>query len=103
MVASAAILLAVVAYGVSRLREGRQPVAPDAAAPATAVNPAPDLEEVLRQFEENFNELLEARKAALEQTRDGIVPPEAARNITRLEARDRELRELTGKLSSAAP
>jgi len=49
----------------------------------------------LRQFEENFNALMEARKQAFLQTPDGGPPPAAlAAEIARLEARDRELREL---------
>ena len=49
----------------------------------------------LRQFEENLTALLEARKQAFLQTPDGGSPPAAlAAEIARLEARDRELREL---------
>jgi serine/threonine protein kinase len=55
----------------------------------------------LRQFEENFNALMEARKQAFMQTPEGGSPPAAlAAEIARLEARDRELRELVRGSSS---
>jgi len=52
----------------------------------------------LQQFEENLNALLEARKRAFLQTPDGGSPPaDLAAEIGRLEARDRELRELVSR------
>lgn len=48
-----------------------------------------------RRWEENFNALMEARKQALMQTpKDGSVPDRLAAEVSRLEARDQELREL---------
>ena len=56
----------------------------------------------LRQFEENLNAIFEARKQAFLQTPDGGSPPAAlVAEIARLEARDRELRELVR--SSGSP
>jgi hypothetical protein len=52
----------------------------------------------LRQFEENLTALIEARQQALRQTPDGGSSPAAlAAEIGRLEARDRELRELVSR------
>ncbi len=49
----------------------------------------------LRQLEENLTALYEARKQAFLQTPEGGTPPAAlTKEIARLEARDRELREL---------
>jgi len=59
-------------------------------------------EAALQQFEENRNALMEARKQAYLQTPDGgSTPATLAAEITRLEARDRELRELVR--SSGSP
>ena len=55
----------------------------------------------LRQFEDNLTALLEARKRAALQTPAGdSVPADLNAEITRLEARDRELRELVRRSGS---
>jgi serine/threonine protein kinase len=58
-------------------------------------------EAAMRQFEENLNALMEARKQAFLQTPDGGPPPaDLAAEIARLEARDRELQELVRRSKS---
>ena len=99
---------AALAEEIARL-EARDPVAARAAAVwfrqsrSAEVNASRTTRDAaLRQFEENLTALLEARKQAFLQTPDGGSPPATlAAEITRLEARDRELRELVR--SSGSP
>ena len=99
---------AALAEEIARL-EARDPVAARAAAVwfrqsrSAEVNASRTTRDAaLRQFEENLTALLEARKQAFLQTPDGgSTPATLAAEITRLEARDRELRELVR--SSGSP
>jgi serine/threonine protein kinase len=79
---------------IARL-EALDPLAARAAAVWLRQSPAAARDSALRQFRDNLTALLEARKRALLQTPAGGSPPAAlAAEIARLEARDRELREL---------
>ena len=99
---------AALAEKIARL-EARDPVAARAVAvwlrqsrPGGGSVPPIALEAALQQFEENRNALMEARKQAYLQTPDGeSTPATLAAEITRLEARDRELRALVR--SSGSP
>ena len=86
---------------IARL-EASDPVAARAAAVWLRQLSRTTLEAALQQFEENRNALMEARKQAYLQTPDGeSTPATLAAEITRLEARDRELRALVR--SSGSP
>jgi serine/threonine protein kinase len=91
---------------IARL-EARDPVAARAAAVwlrQSRLNDVNARVAALQQFEENLTALLETRKQALLQTPDGGSPPATlADEITRLEARDRELRELVRSSGSPPP